>query len=63
MAGVDPYAYMQDASGRLDRAGAPEIERMLDDLEYLYEVMDPELQDLADVLMERLRARLAPLRG
>ncbi|MCU0833365.1 MAG: hypothetical protein MUC77_02840 [Chromatiaceae bacterium] len=63
MPGIDPYGYMRDAAGRLDRADATEVERMLDDLEYLYEVMDPELQGLADGLMERLRARLSQLKG
>ncbi len=63
MAGVDPYAHMQDVARRLDRATRPELERMLDDLEYLYEVMDPELQALADGLMERLRARLSGAGG
>lgn len=36
---------------------------MLDGLEYLYEVMDPELQDLAETLMQRLRERMASLRS
>jgi hypothetical protein len=38
------------------------LDRMLDDLEYLYEVMDPELQPLAEQVMERIRARLEALR-
>lgn len=60
--GVDPYAYLQSAAGRLDRMGAADLDRLLDDLEYLYEVLDPELQPLADGVMERARARLADLR-
>lgn len=63
MPGIDPYGYMRDAAGRLDTAEPAEVERMLDDLEYLYEVMDPELQGLADDLMDRLRARLSPPQG
>lgn len=60
--GVDPYAFMQQAAGRLDRISDPrELERLLDDLEYLFEVLDPELQDLAEQLMERIRARQAAL--
>jgi hypothetical protein len=34
---------MRDVAGRLDSAEATETERMLDDLEYLCEVIDPEL--------------------
>lgn len=63
MQGIDPYAYMQRAAGRVDQADAAETERMLDDLEYLFEVIDPELQGLAEGLMQRLRARLAELKG
>jgi hypothetical protein len=36
-----------------------EIDRALDDLEYLMEVLDPELQEPAYGLVERLRAKLA----
>jgi hypothetical protein len=60
--GIDPYAFMHRAAGRLDGLTDPtELDRMLDDLEYLYEVLDPELQPLADKLMERVRERLARL--
>jgi hypothetical protein len=57
--GVDPYAYMQQVAGVLDRLDdRAQINTILDELEYLYEVIDPELQPLADDLMDRLRARL-----
>jgi hypothetical protein len=57
--GVDPYAYMQQVAGVLDRLDdRAQINTILDELEYLYEVIDPELQPLADDLMQRLRARL-----
>jgi len=59
MNGVDPWAFMQDLAGRID--GMTErkaIERALDDLEYLIEVLDPELQEPAYDLSERLRAKL-----
>ena len=62
MQGIDPYAFMQSAAGRMDTlTDAAELDLMLDDLEYLYEVMDPELQSLADGLMERVRERIARL--
>ncbi len=57
--GVDPYAYMQQVAGVMDQLNDRErINTILDELEYLYEVLDPELQPLADDLIERLRARL-----
>lgn len=63
MNGVDPYATMQRVAVRLDRTDDPaEIEHMLDELEYLFEVLDPELQSTAEDLMERVRTRLADLR-
>lgn len=57
--GVDPYAYLQEVAGVLDRLDdRGRINTILDELEYLYEVIDPELQPLADDLIERLRIRL-----
>jgi hypothetical protein len=57
--GVDPYAYLQQVAGVLDRLDdRGRINTILDELEYLYEVLDPELQPLADDLIERLRTRL-----
>ena len=50
---------MQHMAGKLDGLrDKAEIEGLLDELEYLMEVLDPELQDpaydLADRLMDRL---------
>jgi hypothetical protein len=57
--GVDPYAYMQQVAGVLDRLDdRARLDTILDELEYLYEVLDPELQPLADSLMEKVRMRL-----
>lgn len=57
--GVDPYAYMQQVAGVVDTLNDRDrINTILDELEYLYEVLDPELQPLADDLIERLRRRL-----
>jgi hypothetical protein len=59
MRGVDPYAYMQQVAGILDTLDDPDrVNTLLDELEYLYEVLDPELQPLADDLIARLRGRL-----
>lgn len=57
--GVDPYAYMQQVAGVLDRLDdRARLDTILDELEYLYEVLDPELQPLADGLMDKERRRL-----
>ena len=62
MNGVDPYAYMQQVAGLLDTiTDRRKLDTLLDELEYLYEVLDPELQPLADDLIARLRGRLAAL--
>ena len=59
MDGVDPYGYMQRLAARLDSLDdRQQIERALDDLEYLFEVMDPEIQGHAEDLIERLRMKL-----
>ena len=59
MRGVDPYGYLQELSGRLGALRErSEIEDALDDLEYLFEVMPPDLQDLAEPVIETLRSRL-----
>lgn len=64
MNGIDPYAAMQRAGRRLQESQDPaELDRLLDDIEYLYEVLDPELQGLAEEVMDRLRERIAKLRA
>ena len=40
--GLDPYAYMQQVAGVLDGLDdRARINTILDELEYLYEVLDP----------------------
>jgi hypothetical protein len=60
--GVDPMAFMHQLAGRLDQLDLAEVERAMDDLEYLGEVLDPEFQDLSEELMARLQSRLELLR-
>ena len=60
MSGIDPYEYMQQVSMRMhefERRG--EIETVLDELEYLFEVIPPEMQDNAEILITLLREKLA----
>lgn len=57
--GIDPLAFIEDLGGRIDgMSRRDEIERALGDLEYLMEVLDPELQGPAYKLVEQLRAKL-----
>ena len=59
MNGVDPYAYMQQVAVSMDKITArDEIETVLDELEYLFEVIPPEMQDNAEKLISMLREKL-----
>ena len=60
MSGIDPYAYMQQVAIKMDElTGRDEIETVLDELEYLFEVIPPEMQDNAEKLIGLLRKKLA----
>jgi len=60
MDGVDPYAYMQEVATKLDDLKQrKEIEDVLDELEYLFEVIPPELQDNAEQLISLLTEKLS----
>ena len=59
MSGVDPYAYMQQVSIKMHELNTRgEIETALDELEYLFEVIPPEMQDNAEQLITMLREKL-----
>ena len=59
MNGIDPYSAMQRIAGDIDRLTAREdIVTALDELEYLFEVIPPELQDNAEQLIHLLRQKL-----
>jgi len=60
MNGVDPYAYMQQVAVRMNElTSRNEIETVLDELEYLFEVIPPDMQDNAEKLISMLREKLA----
>ena len=60
MNGIDPYAYMQQVAIKLDQlTSREEIETVLDELEYLFEVIPPEMQDNAEKLISLLREKLS----
>ncbi len=59
MSGLNPYEYLSQVSLKMDSlTQRDEIETVLDEVEYLYEVIPPDLQDLADPIIEALRKRL-----
>ena len=60
MNGIDPYAYMQQVAIKMNELTTrDEIETVLDELEYLFEVIPPEMQDNAEKLISMLREKLA----
>ena len=60
MSGIDPYTYMQQVSMQMhELKSRSDIETALDELEYLFEVIPPEMQDKADKLISMLRKKLA----
>lgn len=60
MSGVDPYAYMHQVSLKMhELTSRNEIETVLDELEYLFEVIPPDMQDNAETLISLLREKLA----
>ena len=62
MQGIDPYGYMQQVAGNLDQINSrQELETVLDEVEYLFEVLDPELQDFGYELIDRIQSKLANL--
>lgn len=59
MPGINPFAYLQQVAGRLPTlSDRSEIETLLDEVEYLYDTLEPELQEPAVQLIEQLRLRL-----
>jgi hypothetical protein len=56
MSGVTPYKTIQEIAGRINDLNTREsITEALDELEYLFEVIPPELQDPAEELITQLR--------
>lgn len=54
MPGIDPLRLMQGLAGKLDALDDPaEMETLLDELEYLLELLDPEPQHPPPDLAER----------
>jgi hypothetical protein len=62
MSGVTPYISMNRIAARLDELDTFEsITEALDEVEYLFEVIPPELQEPAETLIALLREKLKAL--
>jgi hypothetical protein len=63
MSGVTPYISINRIAGRLDELDTIEsVTEALDEVEYLFEVIPPELQEPAETLIALLREKLQTLR-
>ncbi|MGD8630034.1 MAG: hypothetical protein PVG72_04815 [Gammaproteobacteria bacterium] len=62
MSGVTPYISMNKIAARLDELDTYEsVTEALDEVEYLFEVIPPELQEPAETLIALLREKLKAL--
>ncbi len=63
MSEVTPYISMHKIAARLDELNTREsITEALDEVEYLFEVIPPELQEPAETLIGLLRDKLKALK-
>lgn len=59
MSGIDPYEYMRFLATKIDQLqDRAELETALDEMEYLFEVIPPEMQEPAEQLIRLLRQKL-----
>jgi hypothetical protein len=59
---MEPMNYLEEAAKNADEHdNREEINRVIDELELIYEALDPEFQDLAADLISRLSGRLKGL--
>ena len=62
MSGITPYLTIQQIAGRInDLKTYDAVVEALDEVEYLFEVIPPELQDPVETLIAQLRVRLKEL--
>jgi hypothetical protein len=60
VSGINPYQYLQQVSIRMAGLNLrTEIKEVLDEVEYLLEVIPPEMQENAEVIISQLRRKLA----
>ena len=59
---MEPYKYLQQAAVQMPTLDTREdVNRVLDELEFLYEALVPEMQDIATELIAQLHERLKNL--
>jgi len=59
MNGIDPYAYLRQVASQMDTLTTrSRIETVLDEVEYLFEVIPPDMQELAEPIIQQLREKL-----
>lgn len=59
---TNPYKYLEQVSELFDTLNTPEeINRVLDELEYLFDLIEPDFQDQVSDLIARLTKRLQEL--
>ena len=57
---INPIGYLHQVATQMDQlTDRKEIETVLDEVEYLFEVIPPDMQDLAEQVIEQLRRKLA----
>ena len=62
MQATNPYKYLEQVSELFDSLNtAEEINQVLDELEYLFDLIEPEFQDQVSDLITRLTQRLQEL--
>jgi len=62
MQATNPYKYLELVSELFDTLNScEEINQVIDELEYLYDLIDPEFQDQVSDLINRLTQRLQEL--
>ena len=61
---MEPLRVLQQIASRLDTLeSAEQVHLAMDEVEFVFELMTPEMQELADDLMVRLRRRLREVQG
>ncbi len=55
---MQPYQYLQSVAQQFDQLDQATLDRVLDELEYLFDALDPELQPLCSELISKVRMRL-----
>jgi hypothetical protein len=59
---MEPYAYLEKVAGVLDSLqDQKDIQQVIDELEFIYEAVDPEFQEMVSGLIDRLTQRLQDL--